>query len=139
MVYYSVSRYNEDMFLVGILSWWYGHGWQERSQIIKRRIIRTSDYFSIGLLVTTLFSPYRQISASEVSGSLGIQLRGFFDKTLSRIIGAVMRVFVIIIGLLVITFQAIIGGLVLISWAMIPLFPVGGLLIWILGWVPLWR
>lgn len=139
MVYYSVSGYNEDMFLVGIIRWWYGQGWSQRLQIIKKRIIRTSDFFSIGLLAETIFSPYKQISAGAVRGSFGVEIRSFFDRTLSRIIGAIMRLFVIFAGLIVIIVQSLIGIVVLVGWAFVPIMPITGLLIWSVGWVPLWQ
>lgn len=138
MVYYSVSRYNEDMFLMGILSWWYGDGWKQRVGMIGGRIASISDYFSIGLLASTLFSPYRQISAGKVSGSLSVQLHAFVDRLISRVIGAIVRSFMIILGLIVISFQALCGLVVLIFWAIIPLFPVMGLLAAVIGWVPKW-
>lgn len=127
------------MFLVGMLSWWYGHGWRQRFQIIKRRITRTSDFFSIGLLAETLFSPYKQISATTFNGPIGLQIRSFLDKTLSRIIGAIMRFFVIIAGVIVISVQAVVGVLVVVGWVFVPLMPIIGLLIWSIGWVPTWQ
>ena len=127
------------MFLVGIITWWYGQGWQQRFKIIKHRLARTSDFFSIALLAETLFSPYRQISAVTMNGSVGVQLRSFFDKTLSRIVGAVMRTFVIIGGIIVIFIQSILEFVVLVSWVVVPLLPVVGLLLWIVGWVPSWQ
>lgn len=139
MVYYTVSRYNEDMFLVGILSWWYGDGWQQRLHMIGSRIARTSDFFSIGLLVSTLFAPFRQISAGRVDGPLGVQMRALFDRLISRLIGALVRSFMIIAGLFVISFQAVCGGIVLAFWAIIPIFPVIGILMTVIGQaVSLW-
>lgn len=139
MVYYSLSRYNEDMFLVGIMSWWYGNGLRLRFEMIARRIARISDYFSIGLLVSTLFSPYRQISAGRVSGSLSLQMRAFVDRLISRMIGAFVRTFMIIMGLIAIALQAISGIIVLAFWTIIPMFPVIGLLMAVIGWVPAWN
>ena len=100
MVYYSLSRYNEDMFLVGILSWWYGDGWKQRFLMIKDRLSHTSDYFSISILIKTLFSPYRQISAGNVSGPIGVQIRAAIDRLISRVVGMFVRLFVIIAGVL---------------------------------------
>lgn len=133
MVYYNVSRYNEDMFLVGILSWWYGDGWRQRVQMIGSRIARTSDFFSIGLLASTLFAPFRQISAGKVNGPLGLQMRAMFDRLISRLIGAFVRSFMIIAGLIIISVQAICGGIVLAFWAVIPTFPIAGLLLMVIG------
>jgi hypothetical protein len=126
------------MFLVGIMSWWYGDGWRGRAKIIAGRISRMNDYFSVGLLLSTLFSPFRQISAGSIDGPIGAQLRALGDKLISRMIGAIIRSFMIIFGLVVIVLQSIIGVIVLIFWLVIPLFPVIGLLIMVIGWVPIW-
>lgn len=126
------------MFLVGILTWWYGDGWRERAGLIRHRIASTNDYFSVGLLLTTLFAPFRQISAESVSGSLAVEMRAFFDKLISRIIGAIVRSFMIIFGLVVILLQVLFGGLVLVTWAIVPAFPIIGLLMMVIGWVPSW-
>jgi len=139
MVYYTVSRYNEDMFLVGILSWWYGDGWRQRFALIKARLGRTGDYFSIELLLSTLFSPFRQISTGSVSGPLAVQMRAVFDRLLSRLIGALVRTAVLIVGVFVIGAQIVTGVIILALWALIPLFPVISLIASVIGWVPAWR
>lgn len=139
MVYYSVSRYNEDMFLAGIMSWWYGNGLRLRLAMIGGRIARTNDYFSIGLLASTLFSPYRQISAGKVSGPLSVQLHAFADRLISRLIGAVVRAFMIVFGVVVISLQVVGSAVIVFFWLFIPLFPVIGLLLAVIGWVPTWR
>lgn len=138
MVYYSLSRYNEDMFLVGILSWWYGDGWRQRLQIVKSRLAHSSDYFSIGQLASTLFAPYRQISAGSVAGPIGVQFRAFIDKLISRIVGMFVRLFVLIFGIIALSLQAILGIIILIFWMIIPIFPAIGLIVFVIGWVPLW-
>jgi hypothetical protein len=126
------------MFLVGIMSWWYGNGLRLRLAMIGDRIDRTNDYFSIGLLITTLFAPYRQISAGKVSGSLSAQMHAFGDRLISRCIGAIVRTFMIVFGLFVIILQSISGLVVVLFWLIIPLFPVVGLLVTVIGWVPSW-
>ena len=127
MVYYSVSRYNEDMFVAGIMSWWYGNGLRLRLGMIGSRVARTSDYFSIGLLASTLFSPYRQISAGKVSGPPSLQLRAFGDRLISRLIAAIVRTFMTVLGVVVTSVQAISGAVVVFCWLLLPLFPVVGL------------
>lgn len=138
MVYYTVSRYNEDMFLVGILSWWYNGGWRRRIQMIQASVTRTSDYFSVGLLLKTLFSPYRQISAGSMSGPLGIQMQALVDNIISRLIGALIRSTVMITGCIVITLQILIGCIVLVLWPFVPLFPIIGIILTIIGVAPSW-
>ena len=128
----------KHMFLVGILSWWYGHGWRQRATIISERIARTSDYFSIGLLLSTLFSPFRQISAGSVRGTIAVQMRAMLDQLISRVIGSIVRTFMILFGLVAILLQVLFGGLVLAAWAIVPLFPIAGLIMTVIGWVPSW-
>lgn len=136
MVYYSLSSYNSNMFLVGILSWWYGGGLMNRPKIIKQRLTSSADFFSINLMLSTLFAPFRQISAGQVSGPLNYQIRAFFDRLISRFIGAFMRFLMILAGVLSIIFQAVFGAITIIVWILLPLAPVIGLIITITGWVP---
>ena len=126
------------MFIVGLLSWWYGTGWRQRSQIVRGRLASTIDYFSIDLLLKTFFSPFRQISAGKVSGSLGVQWRAFVDRLISRCIGAIVRFILIIIGSVVILFWGAIGLVSLALWAVIPLLPIVGLGAMFIGWTPAW-
>lgn len=94
------------------------------------------DYFSIDLLVKTLFSPFRQISAGSVDGPVGLKLRAFFDKLISRIIGGIVRTIVLVIGLVTIILGLVIGVVYLALWAVIPLLPIAGLVLMLTGWVP---
>jgi hypothetical protein len=126
------------MFLVGIISWWYGSGWKGQLRRIRDRLASTAGYFSIGQLFATLFSPFRQISAGSVNGSISAQLRAFFDKTLSRVIGAVVRLFTILAGIIILLFQSLFELVVLIIWLLLPAFPVIGLIVFVIGWVPSW-
>jgi len=124
------------MFIVGILSWWYGAGWRQRLVMLKERLATTIDYFSIDLLAGTLFSPFRQISAGRVNGPLGVKMRAFFDRLISRCIGAMVRSTVIVIGVAAILLHSIIGCLTLIIWAALPILPVVGLGLYTIGWLP---
>jgi hypothetical protein len=126
------------MFLVGIISWWYGDGWKGQLRRIRDRLSASAGYFSIGQLFSTLFSPFRQISAGSSGGPVGTQLRAFFDKTLSRLIGAIVRLFTIGAGLIVMLVQAIVELIILLVWLVFPAFPVVGIIVAIIGWVPTW-
>jgi hypothetical protein len=126
------------MFLAGIFSWWYGRGWLARVQMIKGRLAASADFFSIELLASTLFAPFRQISAGNVVGPIGDQIRAFFDRLISRTVGAIVRTCVIIFGLIAMSLQALFGLFVLISWLIIPMLPIVGLIMMVIGWVPQW-
>jgi len=138
MVYYRANGYNIDMFLVGILSWWYKNGWIDQIQTMKDRLESSADFFSVGQLASTLFAPFRQISAEKVSGSIGDQMRALLDRTISRFVGAAVRIFMIIFGLTAMLLQIIFGILVIVIWPIIPLFVIIGLIMMIIGWVPKW-
>jgi hypothetical protein len=124
------------MFIVGILSWWYGAGWQRRFAMLRERLATTSDYFSIDLLATTLFAPFRQISAGQVNGPLGVKFRAFLDKLISRFIGAMVRSTMIVIGVAAILLHSVIGCAILVVWALVPLLPFVGFGLYVMGWLP---
>ena len=124
------------MFIVGLLGWWYGPGWRGCMGRVVDRLAATADFFSISLLLRTLFSPFRQISAGSVRGPLGVQLRAFFDRLISRLIGAMVRSAMIIAGGVILTIQAIAGGLASVGWLFVPALPLVGLLLMLIGWMP---
>lgn len=124
------------MFIVGILSWWYGAGWREQARNLRERLAGLLDFFSIGLLLKTLFAPFRQISAGRVSGPLGVQLRAFADRLVSRLIGAMVRSAVLVVGVIAVVLYALVGGLLLVLWAVVPIVPFIGAVLMAIGWVP---
>jgi hypothetical protein len=126
------------MFLVGMISWWYGRGWQVQFGRVKARLVATIQFFSIGQLFSTLFSPFRQISAGKTKGSLGAVTRALVDQLISRVIGAFVRLFTIIAGIIVLFVQCVVEVIVLIFWLFLPLFPIAGLIMFAIGWVPSW-
>lgn len=144
MLHYTLShrekvRYNMHMVIVWALSWWYGAGWKQRLLNMKERLAATYDYFSFDLLVRTLFSPYRQISAGKVRGPVGVQLRVFVDRQISRFIGAAVRSILIVAGMVWIATQVLFGIMWLVLWAVVPFLPLVGFVMALSGWVPLWR
>jgi len=128
--------YNINMFLVGIFQWWYGNGLLQYIRQSFLGVLRTADFFSVGLLLKTLFNPFRQISAAPVGGDLSVQLSAFFDKMFSRAIGAVVRSMVIIIGILMILLRFLWMIVGIIMWLALPLMPF--IVLWQMG-VSVWK
>lgn len=124
------------MFIVGLLRWWYTRGWRSRVQLVMDRIDATMDYFSIGLLAKTMFALFRQDGAGKVDGPLSVKINAFFGRLVSRLIGAMIRSTVLVIGLFAITFHALLGLSVLAVWAVVPIFPIMGFLLMASGWLP---
>lgn len=121
---------------MGILGWWYGAGWKQRAGMIRERLASLMDYFSLDLLLKTLFSPFRQISAEKTNGSLNVQMHAFFDRLISRMIGMMVRLVMIIVGTGAILLYAVIGLLALVVWAFVPLLPIISLALFLTGWMP---
>lgn len=105
---------------------------------IRERVASTFDYFSIGLLLKTLFSPFRQISAGKVRGSLAVQWRAFVDRLVSRCIGAIVRSILIVIGCVTIVLHIIFGCISAVIWAVVPLLPLVGIVLTFMEWLP-WK
>ncbi len=122
------------LLAISLLKWWYGDGWRKRTHLVAARLDGVIDYFSVDLLLKTLFAPYRQISAGRVDGPLGVQFRAMIDKLFSRIIGAFIRLILLIIGGLTIGLQVLFGCLILVGWALVPLLPLVGLAMMLSGW-----
>ena len=117
------------MLFVSLLQWWYSDGWRRRAKIVSAQIAGMIDYFSIDLLAKTLFSPFRQISAGKIDGPLGVQLRAFADKLISRVIGAMIRTVLLIAGMITIALTALFGMVILIIWAIVPVLPLVGIIL----------
>lgn len=118
------------------MTWWYSEGWRQCSDRVKERLMATLDFFSIDLLVGTLFAPFRQISAGSVRGPLAVQLRAFFDQIISRCIGLFVRLVMIVIGSIVVVLHAVGGLVVLLMWPLVPLLPIVGAVLFATGWMP---
>ena len=121
------------MLFVSLIRWWYSDGWRRRASIVNAQLDGMIDYFSVDLLAKTLFSPFRQISAGRVNGPLGVQLRAFADRLISRMIGAMIRTVLLIAGMVAIALTALVGMIILVLWAFVPVLPIVGLIVIIIG------
>ena len=126
------------MLIVGLLGWWYGRGWSQQVMRTREKLLSTFDYFSIDLLLKTLFSPYRQISAGKVRGPLGVQMRALLDRLISRLIGGMIRITMVIVGSVAIVIYSIFGVVWLVIWGVVPVLPVAGIILFAVDWIP-WK
>ena len=119
-----------EMFL-----WWYSSGWKVFIDKLKVVLGNITDFFSMGSLLRTLFKPYRQISAESASAnaSLDLKFHMFIDRLVSRIIGFFSRLILLITGTLIIALGGICSLLLIILWPIIPLMPIAGIILTIIG------
>ena len=117
------------MLMVGFFSWWYGAGWRGQVSRVGGTLASVNDFFSIPLLLKTLFAPFRQISADAGGNDIASKFRAWGDRMFSRAIGGFMRIIMIIVGgltLLVVLFLSLIR---LILWPVFPFLPVVGVIL----------
>lgn len=112
---------------MGLLRWWYIDGWLGQLQKIRGSFARMADRFSIGLLLRTLFAPFRQISTDEQGRDISSKLAVFVDKLISRIIGGIMRTTMVIVGSVTLCLLAVLSLIRLLVWPLIPVAPIVGL------------
>lgn len=111
------------------LSW---HFFEASRGILKawRNFLKFNlNYFSIPLLLKTLFSPWRRYRISYGKGfDIGRYFEAFFSNLIFRILGAIMRIFLIIIGLILEIFIILAGATVFIGWIVLPCLLILGLI-----------
>ena len=85
------------------------------------------NYFSLPLLLKTLFSPWRRYRWSYGQGvDIKRYAEVFFSNLISRILGAVLRIFLIIFGILFEIFIFFAGLIVFLTWLALPLLLILG-------------
>ena len=112
--------------------WLAFHFFDAPGEILKdwRNFLRFNlNYFSILLLFRTLFAYWRKNQWSRPRGfDIGKYIEASFLNLVSRILGAMVRSFLIILGLAVELFIFLGGILVLLGWLMLPVALVAGLI-----------
>ena len=112
-------RYNKLM-LFELLRWWYGPGWRAAMGRIGTRTKNIGESFSVGQLLETLFEPWRRI-VSYGDRTLEGKLRAAGDNLISRFIGFLVRLCVLITAG-VLTLVVFVGGIVeTVVWPVLPL------------------
>ena len=114
------------MLMVGFFSWWYGAGWRGQVSRVSGTLAQVNDFFSIPLLLKTLFAPFRQISADAGGQDIASKFRAWGDRMFSRIIGGILRIFMIIFGGLTLLAVLILSLIRLIIWPILLFLPLGG-------------
>jgi hypothetical protein len=72
-----------------------------------------------------------------VHGGFDAQMRAFGDRLFSRVFGAFIRTLFILIGLFAAFLVGLIGAVQLVLWPLLPFLPVVGLVLSLMGWMPL--
>ncbi|MGH7157954.1 MAG: hypothetical protein ACREGD_02650 [Candidatus Saccharimonadales bacterium] len=122
------------MTVADLFAWWYGIGWTRVMHGVAARIQGVMDFFSVTLLLGTLFDPFRQIDAGQVRGTPQEQLRAFGNRLFSRIVGFFIRSVTILCGLVSAAVMTVAGLVQLLLWPLLPALPLLGVIAAFAGW-----
>lgn len=90
--------------------------------IWKNYISFSSDFFSVTLLIKTLFSPWRRYNWKYPRGfDAGAFFNTLISNIFSRIIGLIVRIVLIILGAVAQIAVIMIGGIMILLWILMPL------------------
>lgn len=106
------------MLAISFLEWWYAQGWGIFASGLAQRLKSSADFFSLKLLIRTLFSPFRQISATSTGPGQII------DRLISRAIGFIVRLGLMLFGAVLIIIETVVGLALLIIWPLVPAAPI---------------
>ena len=118
------------MFLLSIFQWWYTIGWAERWRSIITKTTELAESFSLGIILTTLFKPWKQITTLEPDSSM---VHRAVDSLVSRFVGFWVRLLVLFTGVGYILVAFVINTLVAIVWPLIPFMSIGFIIIGVAG------
>ena len=103
-----------------MLRWWYSTGWLQAAQRVTIWAGRVERVFSIRMLLRTLLAPWRRI-ISLGGNSFDAKLRAALDNLVSRCVGFVVRIFVLIGASITITLTLIIAAAMVVLWPLLPI------------------
>ncbi len=118
------------MFILSIFQWWYTIGWAERWRSIFTKTALLAESFSLGIILATLFKPWKQLTTLQPNSTLAHRM---VDNLISRFVGFWIRLFVLFGGIAYIFVSFVVNTVLAVIWPVIPLLPIGFLLIGLAG------
>ncbi|PIW92281.1 MAG: hypothetical protein COZ89_00740 [Candidatus Nealsonbacteria bacterium CG_4_8_14_3_um_filter_37_23] len=110
------------------LTWHYVDQVRAISRAWKNFLRFNLNYFSISLLLKTLFSHWRKYQWSYGRGfDIKRYAEVFFSNLISRVIGAIIRFFLILIGVVAEIIIVLAGIIVFLGWLLLPVLLLAGL------------
>ena len=100
--------------------WHYTKAWQDIFRIIGNYLWFIGNFFSIGLLSRTLFSPWRRLSVSGGKGSKDGFFGALLINTLLRGVGFLARSITILVGVAALFLTIIFSCAFLVAWLFLP-------------------
>ncbi|MEK7650321.1 MAG: hypothetical protein AAB364_00370 [Patescibacteria group bacterium] len=103
--------------------WWhYTLAWRDLVVIWGNYLWFIYHFFSISVLARTLLAPWKRLGeVYPARFNLGATLATFFINSLMRLVGAVIRIIMLVFGGLVYLLVILLGSVTLILWLVLPL------------------
>ena len=107
------------MLALEFFSWWYGRGWKQVASSLESRLVGVLNSFSVIQLLKTLFAPWRRI-ITYPGASIGERFKAWGDNAFSRVVGFIVRTFVLLAAFLILIVTAALSLVELIIWPLLP-------------------
>ena len=102
--------------------WHYTKAWHDLLRVISNYLWFIGNYFSISLLLRTLFSPWRRLSIKGGKGQQDSFFGALLINTLMRVVGFIFRIITILAGAFVLLFAVILSVFLIALWLVLPIF-----------------
>lgn len=108
------------MLVSSFFSWWYGTGWHQVIRSFGPRLRQVANAFSARQLLRTLFEPWRRI-ITYPGASIAERFHAWGDNLFSRVVGFIVRFFVLLGALAALVLVASLTIAEIIVWPLLPL------------------
>lgn len=115
-----MKSFRESPVVLAFVLWWVKIVPTDIFSITLKIIGKLFDYFSIDLLLKTLFLPWKRDEIDTSNLSLDLKFRVWMMNLMSRLIGATVRMGVVLIGVAAIASAFITGLIILVGFVILP-------------------
>lgn len=118
------------MLLTAFIKWWYADGWFRIIKNTKSSLGNLAKNYSVGILLKTLFAPWKQISAANSANNKGLNgaMNKFMDKSISRLVGFTIRSTTLLAAGFSLLFMFLFRIFWFIVWPLLPVLPLAALI-----------
>lgn len=114
------SNFRELPLISAFFVWWFKYIPSRIIYIARKIIVKTFRYFSIDLLLRTLFQPWKRDEIDTTNMALDDKIKVWMMNLVSRLIGAAVRGLTIAVGTLAICGTFVASALSLIGFIALP-------------------
>lgn len=123
-------------FVVDFSLWYYSRAFYGIVSVWMNLMWFVTHFFSIPLLLKTLFAPWKRMTDSSHHAGLEDLLATIVMNIMTRIFGAIIRMCIILIGLFVLVLGVVALCVVVLSWAILPLLLLYSMLYGVMIMIP---